>query len=139
MKAASAPMYGPPSVTGTRAARWRTVVIHKIAHQWCGNAVTESDWNDVWPSEGSATYFTLLVSEQAYGRDEVVPGLRDSRRTGFDFHARRPDYRVGHENLSDMTQVTTGGAGIRGSDARPEGAVARRRAGGAAAMTLWGS
>lgn len=107
MEAASAPMYGPASVTGTRSVRWRNVVIHEIAHQWWGNAVTENDWNDVWLSEGFATYFTLLFIEHAYGRDEFAEGLRASRRTVLDFYARQPDYRVVHENLSDMTKVTT--------------------------------
>jgi aminopeptidase N len=115
MEAASAPMYGPASVTGTRSARWRNVVIHEIAHQWWGNAVTENDWNDVWLSEGFATYFTLLFIEHAYGRDEFVQGLRDSRRTVLDFYAKQPDYRVIHENLSDMTQVTTGMTYQKGS------------------------
>ncbi|MBP7551679.1 MAG: hypothetical protein KA761_15415, partial [Gemmatimonadaceae bacterium] len=115
MEAASAIMYGPASVTGTRAVRWRNVVIHEIAHQWFGNAVTESDWNDVWLSEGFATYFTLLFIEHAFGRDEFVQGLRDSRRTVFDFYAKNPDYRVVHENLSDMTQVTTGMTYQKGS------------------------
>ena len=106
MESASAIMYGPNSVSGTRTVRWRNVVIHEIAHQWFGNAVTESDWNDVWLSEGFATYFTLLFIEHAYGRDEFVSGLRDSRRTVLDFCANTPDYRVVHENLSDMAQLS---------------------------------
>ncbi|MBK8058376.1 MAG: hypothetical protein IPK33_11045 [Gemmatimonadetes bacterium] len=72
-----------------------------------GNAVTEKDWNDVWLSEGFATYFTLLFIEHAYGRDAFAAGLRDSRKTVIDFYAKRPDYRVIHENLDDMSQVTT--------------------------------
>ena len=115
MESASAIMYGPASVTGTRSVRWRNVVIHEIAHQWFGNAVTENDWNDVWLSEGFATYFTLLFIEHAYGRDEFAQGLRDSRRTVLDFYAKTPDYRVIHENLSDMSQVTTGMTYQKGS------------------------
>lgn len=107
MEAASAIMYGANSVTGTRTVRWRNVVIHEIAHQWFGDAVTENDWNDVWLSEGFATYFTLLFIEHAYGRDEFASGLRDSRKTVLDFYAKTPDYRVVHENLADMAQVTT--------------------------------
>ena len=52
MESASAILYHESSVTGTRSVRWRNVVIHEIAHQWFGNAVTEYDWNDVWLSEG---------------------------------------------------------------------------------------
>ena len=106
MEAASAIMYAPNSVSGTRPVRWRNVVIHEIAHQWFGNAVTESDWNDVWLSEGFATYFTLLFIEHAYGRDEFAAGLRDSRKTVLDFYAKTPGYRVVHEKLADMTHVT---------------------------------
>ena len=107
MEAASAIFYSAGSVAGTRPVRWRNVVIHEIAHQWFGNAVTESDWNDVWLSEGFATYFTLLFIEHAYGRDEFAAGLRDSRRSIIEFDKRRPDYRVIHANLADMADVTT--------------------------------
>ena len=107
MEAASAIFYSSQSVTGTRSLRWRNVVIHEIAHQWFGNAVTESDWNDVWLSEGFATYFTLLFIEHAYGRDEFVAGLRDSRRTVLSADDKTPGYRVVHANLTDMSQVTS--------------------------------
>jgi len=115
MEAASAIFYSAGSVAGTRPVRWRNVVIHEIAHQWFGNAVTESDWNDVWLSEGFATYFTLLFIEHAYGRDEFVAGLRDSRRAVIDFDRKRPDYRVIHANLTDMADVTTGMTYQKGS------------------------
>ena len=39
--------YGEKSVTAGNAP-----VVHETAHQWFGDAVTESDWNDVWLSEG---------------------------------------------------------------------------------------
>jgi aminopeptidase N len=107
MEAASAILYSEGSVTGTRSLRWRNVVIHEIAHQWFGDAVTESDWNDVWLSEGFATYFTLLFIEHAYGRDEFATGLTASRKTVVDFTAKNSAYRVVHENLTDMSQVTS--------------------------------
>ena len=108
MEAASAIFYGDGSVTGQRTTRWRNVVIHEIAHQWFGNAVTEYDWDDVWLSEGFATYFTLLFIEHAYGRDEFVEGLKSSRQRVLAFYEDRRDYRVVHDNLADMRQVTTG-------------------------------
>ena len=107
MEAASAIFYSAGSVSGTRSLRWRNVIIHEIAHQWFGNAVTESDWNDVWLSEGFATYFTLLFIEHAYGREEFVAGLRESRITVANFDAKTPNYRVVHEKLEDMSQVTS--------------------------------
>ena len=107
MEAATAIFYGERSVTGTRAVNWQNVIIHELAHQWFGNAVTEADWDDVWLSEGFATYFTLLYREHARGRDDFVAGLRESRDRIRTFYAERPDYRVVHENLTDMAQVTT--------------------------------
>lgn len=107
MESATAIFYGENSVSGDRSVRWRNVIIHEVAHQWFGNAVTEYDWNDVWLSEGFATYFTLLFIEHAYGRDEFVDGLRSSRDRVMAFYGNNPDYRIVHDNLTDMRQVTT--------------------------------
>jgi aminopeptidase N len=108
MEAATAIFYGERSVSGTRAVNWQNVIVHELAHQWFGNAVTEADWDDVWLSEGFATYFTLLYREHARGRDDFVAGLQQSRETVRKFYAERPDYRVIHDGLTDMAQVTSG-------------------------------
>jgi aminopeptidase N len=105
MEAASAIAYGEKELGG---ARIREIVVHEIAHQWWGNAVTERDWNDVWLSEGFATYFTLLFTEHDQGRDRFLEGLRRSRAMVLDFDRKNPGYRVVHENLVDMRQVTSG-------------------------------
>lgn len=107
MEAATAIFYGDQSVTGERTTRWRNVIIHEVAHHWFGNAVTESDWDDVWLSEGFATYFTLLFIEHQYGRDEFVAGLKRSRDLIRPFMDQNPHYRIVHDNLDDMSQVVT--------------------------------
>ena len=88
-----------------------------------------SDWDDVWLSEGFATYFTLLFTEHCDGRDAFVDGLKRSRERVLDFDAEaRRTTRVVHDNLADMAQVTTrmtyqkGGwmlHMLRGTDRRP--------------------
>jgi aminopeptidase N len=42
-------------------------VAHETAHQWFGDAVTESDWHHLWLSEGFATYFSALWIRHADG------------------------------------------------------------------------
>ena len=81
------------------------VVWHEIAHQWFGDSVTEKDWDDVWLSEGFATYFTLLTSEHVQGRDAFVTGLKSSRQRIFDLEKKNPEFTVVHNNLADMSKV----------------------------------
>jgi len=115
MEAASAILYSDNSVKGDRNIRWRNVVIHEIAHQWFGNAVTEYDWDDVWLSEGFATYFTLLFIEYEYGRDEFVKGLLSSQKKVDAFYKENPSYTIIHDNLEDMKDVTSSQTYQKGS------------------------
>lgn len=115
MEAASAILYGDRSVSGERNVRWRNIVIHEIAHQWFGNAVTEYDWDDVWLSEGFATYFTLLFIEHEYGRDAFLEGLQSSKKRVDNFYLKNPAYRIVHDNLQDMKKVTSSHTYQKGS------------------------
>jgi aminopeptidase N len=107
MEAATAVFYGDDSVSGPRR-RWDAVIVHEIAHHWFGNAVTEADWDDVWLSEGFATYLTHLYVEHSEGRDAFVAGLERDRDRIREFDAKNPGYRIVHDDLSDMTKVVTG-------------------------------
>ncbi|XP_028320212.1 aminopeptidase RNPEPL1 [Gouania willdenowi] len=42
-------------------------VIHEIAHGWFGNAVTNATWEEMWLSEGLATYAQRRITTEAYG------------------------------------------------------------------------
>ena len=105
MESATAIFYSDVSVTGDRSVRWRNVVIHEVAHQWFGNCVTEYDWDDVWLSEGFATYFTLMFREHAYGREDFVMGLKEARNRVFNFYKNNKDASIVHDNLKDMKNV----------------------------------
>ena len=115
MEAASAILYSDNSVVGDRNVRWRNVVIHEIAHQWFGNSVTQYDWDDVWLSEGFATYFTLLFIEHEYGREEFVKGLESSQKSVDSFYDKNPKYQIVHDNLKNMKNVTSSQTYQKGS------------------------
>jgi aminopeptidase N len=102
MEHASAIAYGEASVTGRPIA---TLVAHEIAHAWFGDGVTERDWDDVWLSEGFATYLTHLFVEHVDGRDAFVAGLRRDRDRVADAEKKTPDTPIVHRNLADMTRV----------------------------------
>jgi aminopeptidase N len=99
---ASAIFYGEKAVKAEAATN---LVVHETAHQWFGDAVTESDWDDVWLSEGFATYFTLLYTEHFEGRDAFVAGLASARTAALSLEKSLPNPTVVHDNLSDMSKV----------------------------------
>jgi aminopeptidase N len=103
MELASAIFYGEKDVAAGRAP-----VVHEIAHQWFGDSVTERDWDDVWLSEGFATYFALLFTEHDEGRDAFVDGLKRSREQVFGLTQKLPDAPIVHRNLDDMQRVLNG-------------------------------
>jgi aminopeptidase N len=108
METSSAIFYGEDLVTGKRDERTRNVVIHEIAHQWFGNAVTETTWDDAWLSEGFATFFTLLFIENEYGKEEYTKGIIKARKTVYDLSAKMPDFSIVSERTAEKEQVTSG-------------------------------
>ncbi len=106
METSSAIFYGEDLIDGKRTTRLRNIVIHELAHQWFGNAVTESDWDDAWLSEGFATYFTMLFVEQAYGREEFVDQLQNAKKLTYDYFAKDPAYKIIDDRSPEIAPVT---------------------------------
>ncbi|MBP2708559.1 M1 family metallopeptidase [Microbispora sp. RL4-1S] len=39
-------------------------LVHELVHQYFGNAVSEKTWDDMWISEGHASYYTFLYKDE---------------------------------------------------------------------------
>jgi len=106
METASAIFYGENLINGKQDVRLRNVLIHEIAHQWFGNAVTESTWDDAWLSEGFATYFTMLFQEYAYGESVYVDELKKARTRVFNFYNKDSTYKIVDNRTAEEGPVT---------------------------------
>jgi aminopeptidase N len=74
------------------------LVAHELAHQWFGNAVTVSGWDDIWLHEGFACYAEWLWSERS-GRDDADA----QARSHWDRLAALPqDLVLGDPGAEDM-------------------------------------
>jgi aminopeptidase N len=88
------------------------LIAHEMAHQYWGDAVTEADWDDVWLSEGFATYFALLYQEFIDGRDAFLDGVRRAKTTALNYALANPGSTIVHDNLADISRVIANGAQV---------------------------
>jgi aminopeptidase N len=77
MENASAIFYAERELQGSEADEFP--VAHEIAHQWWGNSVTPADWDDLWLSEGFATYFDALFYEHVEGPEALRTRMKRGR------------------------------------------------------------
>jgi aminopeptidase N len=87
MENAGAIFYGENTIKGDR--RNEALLAHEIAHQWFGDAATETNWQHLWLSEGFATYMTHLYLENKYGTDTLEKRLAEDRKTVIAFSRKR--------------------------------------------------
>jgi aminopeptidase N len=53
---------------------YEPIMVHELAHQWFGNSVAPESWSDLWLSEGHATWYEWLYSDEFFA--DEVPALR---------------------------------------------------------------
>lgn len=67
--------FGIDSIPGDRSSEW--VAAHELAHQWFGNSVSLTQWEDIWLNEGLTSYAHYLWQEH------VDPGFDVDSELGF--------------------------------------------------------
>lgn len=48
------------------------LIAHELAHQWFGNKVTCSGWDEIWLNESFATFLTLIAIEKFRGDSDFI-------------------------------------------------------------------
>lgn len=84
--------------TAARRHTARGIMAHEMAHQWFGNLVTQRWWDDVWLSEGFASWLGAKISDRELpdfeqGAAAVLSRARimtvDTRPVRLDLHSRQ--------------------------------------------------
>ncbi|MCD6059215.1 MAG: peptidase rane alanine aminopeptidase, partial [Thermomicrobiales bacterium] len=101
-------------VTYDRSTLAESKVAHELAHQWFGNSVSLQRWQDIWLSEGFASYAQVLWIEGSRGEEAATAALQ-RRATALATASTGPDgagVRVGDPGPEHLfsSVVYTGGA-----------------------------
>ena len=99
-------------------------LVHEIAHQWFGNAVTPAFWPDIWLNEGFATWSEWIYDERHGGPTAQRPcsttsyAIPEDGEDGQDLWFPAPAALEGPTSSSTRRSTTRGGDDARRRCAR---------------------
>lgn len=74
-----------------------SVIAHELAHQWFGNLVTMSWWNDLWLNEGFATYMQYMSLQTVLPKLDIGNLFLDVRFRALEKDALNSSHAVSTE------------------------------------------
>jgi alanyl aminopeptidase len=88
----------------------RGIMAHELAHQWFGNLVTQRTWDDVWLSEGFATWLGMKISDMDLPSDRrgVARVIAARRMMASDREPRTRPVRKPMATVEEMRDVYSG-------------------------------
>jgi len=100
-------LFAPGKATSDEQRSIRRVEAHEMAHQWFGDFVTQANWEDVWLSEGFATWLSakIMDQDQPAGRRNLSAIVARERIMAADAGAKTRPVRVvmkDRESLKDV-------------------------------------
>jgi alanyl aminopeptidase len=98
----------PPGPEPQRSPRG--TMTHELAHHWFGDLVTQANWQDVWLSEGFATWLTSEVGddETSPARKHIAAVTARERMMATDAGPRTRPVRLDFKDRTGMRDVYSG-------------------------------
>lgn len=100
----------PGEATPDRKRGVMSIMMHETAHQWFGDLVTQANWQNVWLSEGFATWLTarMMDQDQPAARKNLSAVAARERIMATDDSPRTRPVRLEMKDRAEMQGVYSG-------------------------------